>query len=57
MEKIEFGEIIELEDGKEFICFAREVEVEGELAVEMVGDPGLKQKLFGLFQEKFGGKR
>ena len=29
MEKIEFGEIIELEDGKEFICFAR-VEEAGE---------------------------
>ena len=80
MEKIEFGEIIELEDGKEFICFARveeageeyvflmsnykplevrfarETEVGGELAVEMVSDPGLKQRLFALFQEKFGPK-
>lgn len=80
MDRIELGETIELETGKEYICFARVAEGgedyvflmsnfkpleirfarellrDGELLIEIVSDPALKQRLYERFQQGFGKK-
>ena len=78
MEKLEFGETAVLEDGSEYVCFARLEEngidyvylvsnfkplkvrfakqniIDGELQLEIVQEPELKQHLLELFKDKMG---
>lgn len=79
MNKIEFGDLITLEDGKEYVCFgliddhyvclirniknekkdylfAKQININGDLSLEIIEDTETLNRLNELFLKKYNGK-